>query len=160
MSVSDDCSIRLWSIQDETCMRVLYGHTARVWDARYCDTGIVSVGEDSVCLVWNLDGQVVKKYSGHKGKVAKSYKKILMVKFLVLHNSLILGFFSHKHYFEIWNFSYIIKNFLSTGKSIWSLDVSKNNIVTGGGDGGIRRWDTLEELVIRNGNLLLLKLGD
>lgn len=110
MSVSDDRSIRLWSIQDETCMRVLYGHTARVWDARYCDTGIVSVGEDSVCLVWNLDGQVVKKYSGHKGK------------------------------------------------SIWSLDVSKNNIVTGGGDGGIRRWDTLEELVIRNGPSLELSI--
>ena len=56
-SVSDDRSIRLWSVDvgslgksdhetitsDAVC--VLYGHTARVWDCKLLDDVIVSIGE-------------------------------------------------------------------------------------------------------------------
>ena len=67
LSVSDDRSIRLWSVSDETCLHVLYGHTARVWDAQYTDENIVSIGEDAMCVLWNLQGSIVRKYAGHKG---------------------------------------------------------------------------------------------
>ena len=75
LSVSDDRSIRLWSIDDETCLRIMYGHTARVWDAQYLLGNIVSIGEDAVCLLWNREGQIEKKFTGHKGK---QYKKFLL----------------------------------------------------------------------------------
>ena len=54
-SVSDDRSIRLWRLdlestprlQSDDAQKVLYGHSARVWDAKILDDTIVSVGEVS-----------------------------------------------------------------------------------------------------------------
>ena len=47
---------------------VLYGHTARVWEARFLPGCIVSVGEDATCRVWNYEGQAMNVFTGHKGK--------------------------------------------------------------------------------------------
>ena len=46
-TVSDDRSIRLWSLDGSSseAVLVLYGHTARVWDCQLLDDVIVSVGE-------------------------------------------------------------------------------------------------------------------
>jgi len=94
LSVSDDRSIRIWSLEDESCLQILYGHAARVWDACFTThDNVVSIGEDAVCLLWNILGSVLKKFTGHKGK------------------------------------------------SIWSLAVSDDVVVTGGGDGSIRQWN-------------------
>nr|XP_006818580.1 PREDICTED: WD repeat-containing protein 6-like [Saccoglossus kowalevskii] len=59
-SVSDDRSIRLWQMDDlvhlselpSTPIMVLYGHSARVWDAVMMDESIVSIGEGS--SIWSL----------------------------------------------------------------------------------------------------------
>ncbi|XP_071793458.1 tRNA (34-2'-O)-methyltransferase regulator WDR6-like [Asterias amurensis] len=75
-SVSDDRSIRLWHldlesiprVQSDDAQKVLYGHSARVWDAKILDDTIVSVGEDAVCCVWNNDGDIIHRFSGHKGR--------------------------------------------------------------------------------------------
>lgn len=75
-SVSDDRSIRLWKVTNLTTFEsngfvepllVVYGHAARVWDAKLLETCFVSIGEDLVCNVWSYDGNVVKTYKGHTG---------------------------------------------------------------------------------------------
>jgi WD40 repeat protein len=50
------------------CSLVLYGHCARVWDARLLLDCIVSIGEDATCRVWNLNGQCKEIVRGHKGR--------------------------------------------------------------------------------------------
>uniref|UniRef100_K1QY02 tRNA (34-2'-O)-methyltransferase regulator WDR6 n=1 Tax=Magallana gigas TaxID=29159 RepID=K1QY02_MAGGI len=87
-SASDDRSIRLWQFSFDnhsnlheteipleswensscTCVHVLYGHSARVWDVRLLTCTLVSVGEDSTCCVWNYEGDVLQKFKGHRGK--------------------------------------------------------------------------------------------
>lgn len=52
-----------------TPVQVLYGHSARVWDAFYFhDNKVVSVGEDAMCLLWGKSGNVVRKLTGNKGE--------------------------------------------------------------------------------------------
>ncbi|GAB1604303.1 WD repeat-containing protein 6-like [Argonauta hians] len=85
-SVSDDRSIRIWKLvfpkkrrhgnvlpkdwrQATGCLvHVLYGHLARVWTARLMESGVISIGEDASCCVWDEEGQIVQKFKGHKGK--------------------------------------------------------------------------------------------
>lgn len=50
------------------CSLTLYGHTARVWDARLLSDCIVSIGEDATCRVWTLEGQCLEVVGGHKGR--------------------------------------------------------------------------------------------
>ena len=50
------------------CSLVLYGHTARVWDARLLPNMIVSIGEDATCRLWNYNGQCLHVVEGHKGR--------------------------------------------------------------------------------------------
>ena len=51
----------------------LFGHSARVWDVRLLTSGhVVSVGEDSTCIVWNAQGQVVQKLKGHRVCIVSS----------------------------------------------------------------------------------------
>ena len=53
----------------ETPIQVLYGHSARVWDAFYfLDNKIISVGEDAMGLLWGKSGNVVRKLTGNKGE--------------------------------------------------------------------------------------------
>ena len=75
-SVSDDRSIRLWKITNLSTFEsngfvesllVVYGHTARVWDAKLLETCFVSIGEDLVCNVWSYEGNIMKSYKGHTG---------------------------------------------------------------------------------------------
>lgn len=46
----------------------LYGHKARVWDCLILKKHIVSIGEDSTCLLWNSDGDIIRSWKGHIGK--------------------------------------------------------------------------------------------
>ncbi|XP_007443605.2 WD repeat-containing protein 6 [Python bivittatus] len=74
-SASDDRSVRLWSVCDlrkppalVPCLLVCYGHQSRVWSVRLLRDYIISIGEDSTCLVWNYQGKVVHSFKGHKGQ--------------------------------------------------------------------------------------------
>ena len=74
-SVSDDRSIRLWKVTGSLGqtdskvdpLLVMFGHTARLWDVKLLDDCIISIGEDSTCCVWSYEGQIKKKFKGHKG---------------------------------------------------------------------------------------------
>ncbi|XP_066553679.1 tRNA (34-2'-O)-methyltransferase regulator WDR6 [Amia ocellicauda] len=78
-SASDDRSVRLWGVgalggaagcgvEEAPCLRVLYGHQARVFTVRLTPTGrLVSAGEDSLCLLWDgRRGKVARRLKGHR----------------------------------------------------------------------------------------------
>ena len=75
-TVSDDRSIRLWKVTNVQTfdlnghvepLTVVYGHTARVWDAKLLESCFVSIGEDLMCNVWDYEGNVIKVHKGHTG---------------------------------------------------------------------------------------------
>jgi len=56
-SCSDDRTIRLWDLKGESVeIACLFGHSGRVWDFAFIPSHdlLVSVGEDSACILWNL----------------------------------------------------------------------------------------------------------
>nr|XP_056720125.1 WD repeat-containing protein 6 [Euleptes europaea] len=74
-SASDDRSLRLWGVGNlrsppdhVPCLLVCYGHQSRVWSVRLLNDYIISIGEDSACLVWNYQGEIVQSFKGHRGR--------------------------------------------------------------------------------------------
>ncbi|KAI4823520.1 hypothetical protein KUCAC02_012103 [Chaenocephalus aceratus] len=79
-SASDDRSVRVWGVGalggpggkcgdlNPSCLRVLYGHQARVFSVRLSPGNVFSAGEDGACLVWDWagEGKVVRTLKGHK----------------------------------------------------------------------------------------------
>ncbi|XP_073674857.1 tRNA (34-2'-O)-methyltransferase regulator WDR6 [Garra rufa] len=78
-SASDDRSVRLWSVgtlggdagcgeESPTCLRVLYGHQARVFCVRLAANRVFSAGEDGACLLWEWggEGKVGRSFRGHR----------------------------------------------------------------------------------------------
>ncbi|XP_034027646.1 WD repeat-containing protein 6 isoform X2 [Thalassophryne amazonica] len=79
-SASDDRSVRVWGVGavggpggicgdlNPTCLRVLYGHQARVFSVRLSAAKVFSAGEDGACLVWDWaeGGKVVRMLKGHR----------------------------------------------------------------------------------------------
>lgn len=85
-SASDDRSVRVWGVGvlggpggkcgdlDPTCLRVLYGHQARVFSVRLSPGKVFSAGEDGACLVWDYagSGKVVRTLKGHRAGGVRS----------------------------------------------------------------------------------------
>ncbi|XP_069499417.1 tRNA (34-2'-O)-methyltransferase regulator WDR6 isoform X2 [Ambystoma mexicanum] len=74
-SASDDRSLRLWDVGDlqapgapVQCLLVLYGHQSRVWSVRLLHECLLSIGEDSACIVWSYAGDITHTFKGHKGR--------------------------------------------------------------------------------------------
>ncbi|GLD91700.1 hypothetical protein PINS_up000233 [Pythium insidiosum] len=85
-SVSDDRTVQLWShapsedsesssFDRATWLSTPYvsqfrawGHTARLWDVRFTDVGIVTTSEDTMARVWDWRGQCLATLQGHSGK--------------------------------------------------------------------------------------------
>ncbi|XP_076598297.1 tRNA (34-2'-O)-methyltransferase regulator WDR6 [Chaetodon auriga] len=79
-SASDDRSVRVWGVgalggpggkcgdQNPTCLRILYGHQARVFSVCLSPGQVFSAGEDGACLVWDWagGGKVVRTLKGHR----------------------------------------------------------------------------------------------
>ncbi|XP_059190068.1 WD repeat-containing protein 6 [Centropristis striata] len=79
-SASDDRSVRVWGVGDlggpggkcgnlnPACLRVLYGHQARVFSVCLSPGKVFSAGEDGACLVWDWadGGKVVRTLKGHR----------------------------------------------------------------------------------------------
>ncbi|XP_034392681.1 WD repeat-containing protein 6 isoform X2 [Cyclopterus lumpus] len=79
-SASDDRSVRVWGVGplggpegkcgdvNPACLRVLYGHQARVFSVRLSPGNVFSAGEDGACLVWDWagGGKVVRTLKGHR----------------------------------------------------------------------------------------------
>ena len=54
--------------RQSSCSLLLYGHTARVWDARLLPDCVISIGEDATCRVWDYRGQCVQVVEWHRGR--------------------------------------------------------------------------------------------
>ncbi|XP_057685935.1 WD repeat-containing protein 6 [Corythoichthys intestinalis] len=79
-SASDDRSVRMWSVGvlggsggncgglNPTCIRVLFGHQARVFSVCLSSRRLFSAGEDGACLIWNWAGvgTVLRSLKGHR----------------------------------------------------------------------------------------------
>ncbi|XP_040008393.1 WD repeat-containing protein 6 [Xiphias gladius] len=79
-SASDDRSVRVWGVGalggpggkcgdlNPACLRVLYGHQARVFSVHLSPGKVFSAGEDGACLVWDWagGGKVVQTLKGHR----------------------------------------------------------------------------------------------
>ncbi|KAF5288123.1 hypothetical protein FQA39_LY15510 [Lamprigera yunnana] len=78
-STSDDRSARLWSIKhnhlsvelaqkiiDITLKYTLFCHSARVFRCLLLNNYVLTAGEDSLLIIWDLDGKVVQKFELHK----------------------------------------------------------------------------------------------
>lgn len=78
-SASDDRSVRVWDVgnlgghggkcghSSPSCLRVLYGHQARVFSVRLSRGNVFSAGEDGACLIWDsVGGKVIRKLKGHR----------------------------------------------------------------------------------------------
>ncbi|OQS02515.1 hypothetical protein THRCLA_05120 [Thraustotheca clavata] len=85
-SVSDDRSVQLWSnvnnatftdlqlpslSQNQALSHNFYsvfrgwGHTARVWDVKFCGLGIITASEDATCRLWGFNGSCLAVLLGH-----------------------------------------------------------------------------------------------
>ncbi|XP_015259385.1 PREDICTED: WD repeat-containing protein 6 [Cyprinodon variegatus] len=85
-SASDDRSIRVWDVGalggpggkcgdlNPICLRVLYGHQARVFSVRLSAGYAYSAGEDGACLVWDVvgGGKVIRTLKGHRAGGVRS----------------------------------------------------------------------------------------
>ncbi|RKO85214.1 WD40-repeat-containing domain protein, partial [Blyttiomyces helicus] len=70
-SSSDDRTVRIWETAPESRSRprVLFGHTARVWDCPIVGDRVVTIAEDSTCRVWNIEEEeCIACWEGHDGK--------------------------------------------------------------------------------------------
>ncbi|XP_061592710.1 WD repeat-containing protein 6 [Cololabis saira] len=80
-SASDDRSVRVWGVGtlggpggrcgdvNPACLRVLYGHQARVFAVRLSPGRVFSAGEDGSCLMWDWDrgeSKVIRTLKGHR----------------------------------------------------------------------------------------------
>jgi WD repeat-containing protein 6 len=83
-SVSDDRTVQLWTNHSDVTETFssserltrpwisrfrAWGHTARLWDVRFCGSNLVTTSEDGMCKVWRVsDGTCVATLQGHAGK--------------------------------------------------------------------------------------------
>lgn len=79
-SASDDRSVRVWGVgaiggpggkcgeMNPTCLRILYGHQARVFSVHLSPDRVFSAGEDGTCLVWDVAGgdKVIRTLKCHR----------------------------------------------------------------------------------------------
>lgn len=45
-----------------------WGHTARLWDVKFCAYGLVTTSEDAVCKLWDFAGNCIASLHGHMGR--------------------------------------------------------------------------------------------
>lgn len=88
-SVSDDRTVRLWSLNNLltkedrlTATRIMVGHGSRIWCVQWIDNErLVTGAEDSTVKVWSLKGDCLQTLTGHIGQniwsVACNKEKII-----------------------------------------------------------------------------------
>ena len=71
VSGSNDNTIKIWSIKDETDVKTLSDHTSYVYSVCISNDGstIVSGSDDQTIRIWGIDGTLIRTLSGHTNSV-------------------------------------------------------------------------------------------
>ena len=72
LSCSRDTTVRVWSLELETCLAAYRGHEAPVWDVRWCDRGhyFATASNDKTARVWAMDSPTPRRVmTGHLADV-------------------------------------------------------------------------------------------
>ena len=72
LSCSRDTTVRVWSLELETCLAAYRGHEAPVWDVRWCDRGhyFATASYDKTARVWAMDSPRARRVmTGHLSDV-------------------------------------------------------------------------------------------
>lgn len=65
--------IRIWSLENRTCLKTLVGHNFRPWTLKFSHDGnaLYSAGYDNTILRWDLaKGEIAARFQGHEDSVA------------------------------------------------------------------------------------------
>ncbi|KAI8868638.1 WD40 repeat-like protein [Ramicandelaber brevisporus] len=67
-SVSDDRTIRIWSLKTGEQLRMVYGHEHRIWDCIFLPDGyLASISEDTICRLWHLSRPLSHELAAENG---------------------------------------------------------------------------------------------
>ena len=56
VSISEDCTCRVWSIEDEKCLKTWTGHYGKsVWSVAISDSVVATGGSDAGIRLWSLE---------------------------------------------------------------------------------------------------------
>ena len=72
LSCSRDTTVRVWSLELETCLAAYRGHEAPVWDVRWCYRGhyFATASNDKTARVWAMDSPTPRRVmTGHLADV-------------------------------------------------------------------------------------------
>ncbi len=71
-TASDDQTVRLWEVKNGQCLKILSGHSKRVWSVTFNPDGntLASSSDDQTIRLWNVkNGQCLRVLTGHTQKV-------------------------------------------------------------------------------------------
>ena len=70
ISGSLDNTLKMWNVEDASCMRTLFGHIEGVWDVDMDRLRIVSASHDRTIKIWDrASGRCLHTLVGHRGAV-------------------------------------------------------------------------------------------
>ena len=73
LTASGDATLRMWALQDLSCLRTFQGHTAAVLRTRFVSGGtqVVSVGADGLLKLWSVrTSECNATYDQHEDKAS------------------------------------------------------------------------------------------
>ncbi len=68
---SDAQGVKLWDVQKGECLQVFEARTSRIWSVAFVpnQSQFVSGGDDNILRLWDVQGNLIRSFSGHKGRI-------------------------------------------------------------------------------------------
>ena len=134
ISASDDNTLKVWRISSMTCVRILSGHTSRVWccDVEYDSDLIASGSCDCTLRLWTLStGTFLRILVGHRNTVR-------CVR--ICGSRVVSG--SNDHSVRLWDArtGECLQTYLGHAQAVRCVDFDGATIISGGYDGTVRVW--------------------
>jgi len=149
ISGSQDQTVKIWNVEDGSCIKTLEGHTELVWDVCVLVGGeekedlIVSGSSDNTLKVWNIEGKCLKTLKGH------SHWIYCVIPFDTKH--VLSG--SYDYTVKLWNVmdgeGVCIKTFEGHYNSVWCVcKYDDRHFLSGSYDSDVKFWNISKEKCI------------